>query len=489
MKPLLMRLHLIVGLFFLTASALYSQDRNTEFTINSNGLIYSSSDMQSLRFVVDSLNLRFKTCHNKTYYAQSQASFDYLVFSSEGDNLQSIIDELKKNPSAGELSSKYASLLISKEMNCLAIRSVAESDGSITYLQGSPFRGYESSYSLSDKKGFTGKNIRGSWFYFLEPQSTYYKNNTLYCRFFKEDWQSIALPDRYSKLIQYVDCMIDTSAYLYLIDKSEKTKYTDHFAMVKKYIGDKAGGRLKNKSSFYAEDYIAFADNNLRNDPAFLQLVDETIRKCVREKSYGHDIEALARTFGYYKEALAMKRSYRVMGMCSMDDSPRLHALAIAALAAQSHSWDIFLRAHLDIMNDHFERVSDGSYAYGARQTYLKELEELNLNVVDLMLGLTLRASNTATNHYSGTVSRLGRALAESKDRTQFEESAIVMLKDKALDKFNRGLIFLLYHTYTRYLVDKEGKEKRDLLRNNVESFEDFIQVAIRQMKEPERKQ
>ena len=57
-----------------------------------------------------------------------------------------------------------------------------------------------------------------------------------------------------------------------------------------------------------------------------------------------------------------------------------------------------------------FERVTDGSYACGDRKTYLKELEELNLNIVDLMIGLTLRADNVAKDHYYDTIwrTRLG---------------------------------------------------------------------------------
>ncbi len=57
-----------------------------------------------------------------------------------------------------------------------------------------------------------------------------------------------------------------------------------------------------------------------------------------------------------------------------------------------------------------FDRMSDGSYAYAGRKTYLKELEELNLDVVDLILGLSLRAENMAEKHYVGycVATRLG---------------------------------------------------------------------------------
>ena len=50
-----------------------------------------------------------------------------------------------------------------------------------------------------------------------------------------------------------------------------------------------------------------------------------------------------------------------------MDNSPRIHALNIAKLSAETINWEVFLRAHLDIMKDKFERMSDGSYAFGGR--------------------------------------------------------------------------------------------------------------------------
>jgi len=74
-----------------------------------------------------------------------------------------------------------------------------------------------------------------------------------------------------------------------------------------------------------------------------------------------------------------------------MDSSPRYHELSIAELAEETVNWEIFLRSHLDIMNDNFNRMSDGSYAWAGRKTYIKELEILYINVLDLVLGISIR--------------------------------------------------------------------------------------------------
>jgi hypothetical protein len=123
----------------------------------------------------------------------------------------------------------------------------------------------------------------------------------------------------------------------------------------------------------------------------------------------------------------------------------------IAQLSAESFSWDVFLRAHLDIMNDRFRRVSDGSYAWGARNTYIKELEELNINTQDLILGITFRTSNPSDNHYFGSIRRLGRAIAESRDLQKFRSEILLGIRDEQLDVYNRVLLFYLFANLQYY--------------------------------------
>ena len=151
-----------------------------------------------------------------------------------------------------------------------------------------------------------------------------------------------------------------------------------------------------------------------------------------------------------------MKRNRKVFGSCSMDNSPRVHAMSIAVLAAESISWEVFLRAHLDIMNDRFDRASDGSYAWAGRGTYIKEIEELNIEVQELLLGISLRISNPSKNHYYGNISRLGRALAETQNRIALEEQILSMIQDPLLDIYNRILMHYLFLNYTYYLPDQK---------------------------------
>jgi hypothetical protein len=160
-------------------------------------------------------------------------------------------------------------------------------------------------------------------------------------------------------------------------------------------------------------------------------------------------------------DALKLMRSRKVIGGCSQDQSPRYHAMNICRLAAETAQWDIFLRSHLDIMNDRFERMSDGSYAWAKRKTYLKELEELDINAVDLLLGTCLRVDDVSENHYWGSVNRIGRALAEAQDRTELEKQILAMMNDDKLDLYNRLLMAYLYSNYAYNIEDAAEKDRK----------------------------
>ena len=139
-----------------------------------------------------------------------------------------------------------------------------------------------------------------------------------------------------------------------------------------------------------------------------------------------------------------------------------MHAVNIAQLAAETTNWEVFLKAHLDIMNDRFERMSDGNYAWGRRKTYLKELEELNINTLNLLIGISLRTENNATNHYYGSISRVGRAFSDSKNKEEIENEILSMIKDPELDNYNRIISYYLFLNYNSHCLLYTSPSPRD---------------------------
>ena len=174
-------------------------------------------------------------------------------------------------------------------------------------------------------------------------------------------------------------------------------------------------------------------------------------------------------------------RSTKVVGGCSQDSRPREHTINIAMLSAEVTNWEVFLKSHLDIMNDRFDRMSDGSYAYAQRKTYIKELEELDINVLDLLIGISLRVENPAKNHYYGSIGRLGRAISESKNKEDFKTQILSMVEDKELDNYNRILAYFLFVSYNNYLDNKdEQNENIKQLETSIMTLPDFLKDKIK---------
>ncbi len=126
-------------------------------------------------------------------------------------------------------------------------------------------------------------------------------------------------------------------------------------------------------------------------------------------------------------EELELKRNRLVIADCGMDNSPRIHAFNIALLSGETIKWEILLRSHLDIMNYRFDGLSDKGFNQSTKNTYVKEIEVLDVNVLDLILGISLRIENPSKNHYSRYNSN-GRALSESKNPRLVETTILNMI-------------------------------------------------------------
>ena len=162
------------------------------------------------------------------------------------------------------------------------------------------------------------------------------------------------------------------------------------------------------------------------------------------------------------------------------DTRPRTHALNIAKLSAQTANLGVFLRAHLDIVNDRFDIISGGGYDWDARKTYIRELEDLDINVLNLIIGIALRLENPDKNHYYGTIWRLGRALAETKHRKETEAQLLSMIQDEELDDYNRLMGCFLLFNYCRF-TENESEKKASLkkFRKTIEKLPEYLSKEI----------
>lgn len=509
---------------FLICMNLNAQDN--EFKVYDNGLIYSEKSVVKLKHIVDSLNLKFKVCEfNKTFLscAQTKANFVRL----EKKDVLSAKKDLENNISYLEFKAKYPKATF--EENLIVLKSYYTNYNKVESVDFSSLQlgKTQNEVITSNQKNIDSykNNFKGKWVFEFQ-EKTEYSKESLSAFYFIEEFKTKPISDKYARLIQYSDCLVDTTAQVFyekakdsgvrymdtLPDKIEKFKgyvgkvlnrpdfSNEKFEIVfgfnemdfdgkskktKKDIADKELAQkeyeiYQKKLGEWESLRITRLDSLENADPNFARMLNDALADAKINKASDDEFEEYVGRYVSKEDELELKRNRRVVGGCSMDSRPRIHALNIAMLSAETIKWEIFLRSHLNIMNDRFDRVSDGSYAQKERNTYIKEIEVLDINVLDLILGISLRIENPSKNHYFSSINRVGRALSESSNPELVETSILNMISDNELDDYNRILMYYLFDNYNYNLVDEKAKKlNQSRLQVAVATMPDYISSRI----------
>jgi len=460
-------------------------DHPGEFQVYANGLIYSPETMWHLGKIVDSLNIRFRTCDlSHSYHALTQGEGTIASISSASarraihDGISLHACSVKYPVSMGGKAHIIKSRYMDTDWKGFKENVIEYSALPYGYSEGR-------TVVVSDKPQ---NDKQFGWVVNKDSTEALYLNGLI----------APELPYTYSRLVQYVDCMIDTTAEIYFPrDKEEyfQLKNTKTFAFVQwieSYPGEpqmpgEADERADYESDYekYVKEYrewnrqrLQYVDKKLKNSEFHQNSLKDAVAEALKNGATSATLEYYTARFGLKREALTLMRRRKVRGACSMDQAPRRHAMDICRLAAETNQWDIFLRSHLDIMNDRFDRNSDGCWAWRARQTYIKELEELDINVADLLLGTCLVVQDVDEKHYWGSTVRIGRALAEASNHADVERRLLEAMSDEKLDVYNRLMMAYVYCSYSNNIEDVVGRQAAlDTLEKTIRIMPRPIQV------------
>ncbi|MCI1186846.1 hypothetical protein MON38_05400 [Hymenobacter sp. DH14] len=449
-----------------------------EFGPTPNGLVYSPQTMGQLRHIVDSLNLRHKVCELRRAYRSYEQGQGCYVSLEKGDLKQAQL-ALEQGIAPEAFLARFPAAEVEKDLLVISYQENEEDEGkkSVTTVYRSiPFN--ERGKFILQVAGKVPPPTPGHWVVQHEAKTSY-SDASLQAFYFPSRLTRAPLPAQYANLVQYADCLIDTTTQIYF-ESARRTGMRYRPAAPRaetafmSYVHQQTQ-RPELESSWKKSDeeqqalWHAYQTwdslrlgkvDQLAQTPKFRELLARAVTNASTVGATDDEFEEYVARYYSPQKSLEFKRSRIVVGGCSQDDSPRRHALNIARLSAETVHWETFLRAHLDIMNDRFERMSDGSYAYAARKTYLRELEELDINVPDLMLGISLRIDNASHNHYFGSLGRLGRALAETRQPRELEQRLLGIVADPSLDTYNRVLAYYLFLNYTSNLEDKKLQQQ-----------------------------
>jgi hypothetical protein len=458
-----------------TAQTLPSQAEVADMPNECGKYLYPDSTIGQLRHIVDSLNLRYKSCDkDRICLSKWQGRAHYV--SLEKGNIKQAKKDLEGGMSLGVFLKKYPAAKLQKNLLVVLAQNRKGNDSAVFFETVALDEQYEHWFKMDRTVYMAQQSLQGKWVLDYTPKSEY-DGASLEALFFTADLAQRALPEKYSQLIAYADCMVDTTAQVYLSDKDGSFAYyerdTTAIDSILHYLQLSLNEPVYEDTAFDEVRYGQYrqahdlwvknqkfkkADSLFAHDAKCQTMFERALATALEKGGSDDAFEELVERYDGPAKALLLKRKRRVVGRCSMDNSPIMHATHIARLSAAAVNWEVFLRSHLNILNDRFDRVTDGSYAWAGRGTYLPELEALHINVLDLLLGISLHFDNASDNHYWGSIRRVGRALSETNQPQETETALLAAIGDKGLDDYNR---VLFYYIYVNYIYHKLGEEKK----------------------------
>jgi hypothetical protein len=449
---------------------------------------YDKSDLEQLKHTADSLNLKFRTSVvNPVYHSIPQTEALAVELNFDKKNLTRVKGLLKKSLSPQQIKQVIPDLIIKDSAHVILAYETRYERHSSQYFHDL-YAGYAGHFRQfrEDRLPDTEK-----WIYKMGEGATREGKAMLYAYLPDRPFSSIPLPKEYARMIQYVDCMLDTTINVMPYIERKKGTVNQSFKKLTQYILtqkiplDLTKEQLKDYDDY--PDFDILSDNDrqciteyLNNNSTYLQLLQHAIREALTKKLGTGDLYALA-IHHYQKDTLLLlARTQRVHANCAEDFSIHAHKQHVAELAAQARQWPVFINAHLDVMDHYYRRLGMTIYAAEEKGAYLRELEFLDIPVLTLLLGTILSARDLSIGHYQGNPYHIGRAFADLPDTTDFEKRIGAYMHDDRLDPFNRSILYMLYERYCYNQTNKSlQKLKTKALKSSAATYPEYIRIPI----------
>ena len=455
-------------------------------------LFLNEEALEQLREEAARQEAHFLACTSeRVFRAQTQARVDFFDLRGTPEDFDGIDTFLKQNPSVQSFQERYGAFVDKAWPNSYVTRTYDQDPGEPKEaIIGFP----RSSYRLRQKSGeplFTAIKVAKTWQ--ILGDNTYEQNKKRVVTLvrFRTDFQTPVIPERYNHMINYANCMINPHVKLFhngparTGDRAEAQAALDRFVQLTAFPEPEFEDDVA--SEVRSEVWSAWFENKEKHmretvvpDPAFLPALEAAAAGALVLGRSEPVLDEYALKFLPGDMTLELLRLNQLMGGCSMDESPRIQATMMANLAAETGNWDVYLRSHLNLLNDRFSRVSDNSLAENQRQTHLSSLEDLGLNVLELMLGtgFTIQKDNEP-GRYRGSVRRSGRALTEMSDREQAEAALEMLIFDEELDLNNRLGFLMINIWYLNHTPREEAHFKGAELLEKLASSNDFLRDLV----------
>ena len=431
-----------------------------------NGLLYSDKAICTLQPIARSLNDTFKNQKPKQFNSRLQSRLSHYI-KLQGKAALSVKQDIEAGLAYTEIKTKHPELFIIDSL--LAVRDFFETyDGEqvMRFNLLAEGRAHNLNIDFKGAEYQKYKSITEGWCYNYSPPKGEYGEYIEAC-YFEDKLESKPLHQKYSALIQYADYLIGTtpvlfddavSSYDFVVHEANEKMtafldYANYKLEMPVYAKDADFSAYCNKMYLWQVSKWAKADELYKKDNQFKALLTEAYNTTVKGTTNNDFEDYIAR---YYSNDIALdfKRSRRVVGNCGRSTNTLLHKTDIARLAAETGKWEIFLRAHLDMMNSRPDKFSDTPDDHSS----IKELEMIGIDAYNLLLGTCLRVSNPSVSHYNGNINNTGWPLAEMHNSALIDDKLLQMIADDGLDNYNRIIMCYVFLAYNSNLGSVEQK-------------------------------
>lgn len=379
----------------------------------SGKLLYSDTAKKGLRHIVDSLNLDFRASESKIYKAPMQGRGDY--FFIKGDETYDALKDIKAGVPFRQMADKYPNA--EKQPDILVVRTKQKIDSlkmtsfsvvSMGYLMPSVF--------FTEEEADVMEKVTKGWIYNYDE-----KENAINAFYFSKAMTAPELPEHYSRMLQYKDHLMPsgntiyfdyawecTPPYIYIAGPKMQAFYDDlnHKLKRPEYIpevpltenngfettthtvsDDATKKSFRQEVAKWEETRMGRVDSLMQKDAGFRELFSEALDEARNHLTVtDEEFEEYAEIYASKEDALYFKRCRKVATIYPEDKTPYLHRINIARLAAETLNWGVYIAAQTEILNEKLMFTEE----YDAESpdiTFVKELEAINVNVVDFLLG------------------------------------------------------------------------------------------------------
>lgn len=403
-------------------------------------LYWSDATLQSLKKEVAKRHQVLREQDTKKSYLSLYQTFTHYIYLKVDDKttVEQVAEarlDLQNQMHFETFMAKYPTATNSRDL--LVTKKIRTKEGgqSLILVRETPLRHEKGVVICSNNQNFWQKQrVKECW---LIDESD---NDARQLRafFFVDDFSAVNLPPQYSQQITYTSLMLDTAATIFL----PRCEISGIHA-----LKGRQGSAVAQLMTWIAEKKKTDVLQYWAEEPDFQNLLKAATTEALHYGGSNEILEYYVEEHISPKTALLLKRSRRLLS----EQSNREHLLNIANLAAKTGDWGVFIRAQMSILFLRRE-ASEDNKAWQQRSTYVRELDAMGLQTLDLILGTALDFNQMPNNHIVIDTKKVPILLLESKEQDAWAEKLLELIADENLDWHNRVITYNIFREYVKAL-------------------------------------